>query len=517
MDLYKKIILTGIILIAILLRVWGILRVPPSLNWDEVSHGYTSYSLLLTGKDQWGTKLPLLNFRAYGDYPTTLNVYATVLPIALFGPTDLALRLPHAVIGVLSVLVMFVAGSYWRKNMSTGLWAAGIMAISPWAWFLSRQVLQSNWTVLLLTLALAYWFKKTKFGFVGMLLLSLFSYHNARIIVPLITFFQLRWLKSAGIILLLISVGILISPATRARSRVVGIIDAGAVAKLESQRNTSKLPKLVNKLIYNRPVYFMNTAGSHYLDYFKPGYIFGTGGTQYQFSLPGLALMAPVLAVPFIVGLGAALVSSPALLIGLLISAIPAAITQDRFAVVRSTTMLPFVILITAFGCRIIWQKLYGRMRFVVVGLFGIGVVIFTAGYLFNYFNVYSGQFASSWQYGYREMVELVHQNYGNYDRILISKKYGEPHEFLLWYWTWDPAKLQSQQVVWDYHDSWYWVDGFDKFMFVNDWEMPQVTAGLDKSKRYLVVSSPEYPIGNAVLGKITFPNKEIAFWVKEL
>jgi hypothetical protein len=517
MDLHKKVILVGIILTAIFLRGWGLLKVPPSLNWDEVSHGYTGYSLLLTGRDQWGTRLPLFNFRAYGDYPTTLNVYATVLPIALLGPSDFAIRLPHVLIGVLSVLAIFVAGAYWHKNINTGLWAAGIMAISPWAWFLSRQVLQSNWTVLLICLALAYWAKRDKLGFSLMLFISLFSYHNARIFIPLLAFIQLRWLKLTGVLLILLSIGILLSPTTRVRNGVVGIVDVGAVAKIESQRNSSRLPDIVAKMVYNRPVYFLVTASRNYLDYLKPGYIFGSGGTQYQFSLPKFALVPPVLLLPFILGFGTALVSAPPLIIGLFLSILPAAITQDRFAVVRSTTMIPFVMLITGFGCNLIWKKLSGTTRILVIGMLVVGVTLYSVSYIKNYFSIYPQQFASSWQYGYREMVSLIRQNYDHYDQVIVTKRYGEPHEYLLWYWTWDPKVLQTQNIEWDYHDNWYWVDGFDKFKFVNDWQMRDYTAALDKSKRYLIISSPENPVGNAVLGQVAFPDNRIAFWVKEL
>jgi len=30
------------------------------LNWDEVSHGYNAYSILKTGKDEWGKTFPLI-------------------------------------------------------------------------------------------------------------------------------------------------------------------------------------------------------------------------------------------------------------------------------------------------------------------------------------------------------------------------------------------------------------------------------------------------------------------------
>ena len=73
-----------ITLLGFAVRIYHVTQVPPSLNWDEVSHGYNAYSILNTGKDEWGVAFPLI-FRAFGDYKLPLYIYLTTLPIALFG------------------------------------------------------------------------------------------------------------------------------------------------------------------------------------------------------------------------------------------------------------------------------------------------------------------------------------------------------------------------------------------------------------------------------------------------
>ena len=75
MDKRNIIFLAIIVILGAILRFGLLTYNPPSLNWDEISHGYNAYSILKTGMDQWGQKLPIFNFRAYGDYPTTLNLY----------------------------------------------------------------------------------------------------------------------------------------------------------------------------------------------------------------------------------------------------------------------------------------------------------------------------------------------------------------------------------------------------------------------------------------------------------
>ncbi|PIV02180.1 glycosyl transferase, partial [Candidatus Shapirobacteria bacterium CG03_land_8_20_14_0_80_40_19] len=63
----KRAFLILIILLSLFLRIYCLQEVPPSLNWDEISHGYNAYSILKTGKDEWGKTFPLI-FQAYGDF-----------------------------------------------------------------------------------------------------------------------------------------------------------------------------------------------------------------------------------------------------------------------------------------------------------------------------------------------------------------------------------------------------------------------------------------------------------------
>src|SRR3990172_13096951 len=93
MDAKTILKLFFLILLAFGLRFVLLAYNPPSLNWDEVSHGYNSYSILKTGMDEWGKSFPITNFRAYGDYPLPLNLYLTIPFIAIFGLTEFALRL----------------------------------------------------------------------------------------------------------------------------------------------------------------------------------------------------------------------------------------------------------------------------------------------------------------------------------------------------------------------------------------------------------------------------------------
>ena len=515
-------IVTGIFLLGLILRTVGLTSYPPALNWDEVSHGFNAYSLLVTGRDQWRTAFPFPNFRAYGDYPTVLNLYATVPFVAVLGPTDFAIRFPHAILGALTCLMLYVLAYRLTPDRYLALFAGLLTAISPWTFFPSRAVFQSNWIVFLLSLSLALFYSRRRLLSLGFFALSLFAYHNTKILVPLIMVYFIIKFRSqkkiviASIATLLVAVLLLINPQSRARNSWVGILDSGAISYIEQNRNTSQLPGLLTKLIYNRPVYFLSSTLSNYLGYFSPKYLFVSGGTQYQFSVPGFGLLNPVLLPFYYLGLYLLIKKRhDLLLLWILASPIPGAITRDQFAVIRSTTMIPAVLMAVVFGVMSLTKSL-GKSFLVFLSA---AVIIFSGFYYYYFFHDYSNVYSQDWQYGYRQVTEFVKQNFDEYDRILITKRYGEPHEFILWYWPWDPQKLLSDQSFSsDYHDAWYWVGSFSKFTFINDWEMSDFVRDMTKGGKTLVISSPENtPPGGINLKQINFLNDQPAFIIKEI
>ncbi|MGH7534310.1 MAG: glycosyltransferase family 39 protein, partial [Gemmatimonadales bacterium] len=90
---------TGWSLVAVLLIGLGVgLRlylfpvVPPGLNQDEAAAAYEAYSLLQTGQDRWGNRLPPY-FPAWGSGQSVLLSYLTAPFLALFGLSIAAVRL----------------------------------------------------------------------------------------------------------------------------------------------------------------------------------------------------------------------------------------------------------------------------------------------------------------------------------------------------------------------------------------------------------------------------------------
>ena len=139
----NKFLLPLIIILGLFLRLWQLPNLPPSLNWDEVSLGYNAYSILKTGRDEWGTKLPLI-FRAYGDYKLPVYIYASIPFIALFGLNLWTVKIISVLAGTALIYIACLTVKKITKNQFLSLVAAALIAFSPWSIFLSRIALEAN-------------------------------------------------------------------------------------------------------------------------------------------------------------------------------------------------------------------------------------------------------------------------------------------------------------------------------------------------------------------------------------
>jgi hypothetical protein len=219
------------------------------------------------------------------------------------------------------------------------------------------------------------------------------------------------------------------------------------------------------------------------------------------------------------------------MLIWLAVSPIPAAITTEANAVVRATAMLPLPMILTSAGlvAAVKWVKDKAKLgsSLPLYAIYLVVLGLFAGSYLKAYFTDYPRDYSWSWQYGYKQAIQYTKENYSKYDKIIISKKYGEPHEFFLFYWPWSPRDYQNDINLKRYYQSgWYWVDSFDKFYFVNDWQINTVgtenkefvlesggRVGCELPIDCLLITSPDnYPKEWRKLATIYFLDGKVAF-----
>lgn len=192
-----RLILFIVILLSLFLRLYSLNGYPPSFWQDITANAYDAYSLLQTGKDQWGATLPFPLIKSLGDYKMALPVYFLIPGIKFFGLNEFGVRLDMAVTGVLTVLIAYFLGKKIGKNRVFGLILALLIAISPWHIGLTRSGWEATVGIPLFLLGLYFFWpdsiKKPASYIISSLFFGLasYTYHPYRVFVPLFFFLAL--------------------------------------------------------------------------------------------------------------------------------------------------------------------------------------------------------------------------------------------------------------------------------------------------------------------------------------
>lgn len=532
LGILKSRFLFLIVIFAAGLRIFYITKVPPSLNWDEVSHGYNAYSILKTGRDEWGVKFPLI-FRAYGDYKLPVYIYLTTLSEAVLGVNSLAVRLPGVLAGIGTVIVVYFLAWELFKKRSIALTASLLTWIEPWSLFLSRAAFEANLALFLFVTG-AYFFLKSRKNLFFLILssvflgLSVWTYNSFRIFTPLMLLalylIYRRFVISHFLLVALFLVPMffqLFSLSGQARYSRVTILDEGAINKILETRASIKAPDPIPRFMANKITYFVKEFAKNYVAHFSANFLFFKGGSHYQFSLPGRGLIYLINLPFFLIGLICLIKqkssSSRLLLTWLLLAPIASSLTREAPHALRAITFLPVPMIISAYGL----SKITSLKPLLIIYL--IVLFISLENYFIFYFADYRRNYSWAWQYGYQQVVDYAKENYFKYDKIIVTKKYGEPHEFFLFYWPWDPAKYQNDpNLIRFYQSNWWWVDRFDKFYFVNDWQVKDLKlesgGNIDclRSRCLLITSPDNFPFGWSKIKTINFLDGRPAFEMYE-
>lgn len=489
MKQQTKLILAVIVAISLFFNLYKHGMAPPCFNADEAAFSYNAWSILQTGKDEYGDTFPL-RLTSYGDYKLPLLTYFTIPFVGVFGLNETAARLPNTLLAIIFPVVIFylVKELFSKEKDRLALTVAFVVSTNVGIHIVGRHLHEAYLAAFLISLTwlfLLRTIRKTTLlnGVLTCLfmLLSLFTYHSSRIFAGGFLLYAL-WhfgLKKttqgkkvlAGIVLVITLFAItdvLISPA-----RVKNLLffnTPGYVTGIQQMRDEGG-----SRLFYNKVVPGVKDVFIKNLTYFSPQYWLISGDENYRFGHPGMALITIVEFIFFFVGMYYLFANQEKyrwfIVLFLLITPAAASLAFVGLSLTRTVFLVIPLLTVSVFGFyslldAISKNKLQWRLLLIAV------ITLEAINLFYNwdfYFNHYPNRalVIRSWQCGYKEVGSFIKDNYEKYDKFYISREYGQPYMFLLFFMNYPPADFQGNAIRTPPDQYGFTqVEEFDKFVF---------------------------------------------------
>ncbi len=555
----QTILLLLILCIGAAIRLWQLGHVPPSPDWDEAALGYNAYSIMQTGKDEYGKFLPVV-LRSFDDYKPAMYAYFIIPFIPVFGLNIISVRLPAVLFGLLAIVATYyLVKELFGEHISIGkkhipvyyfaLTASFLLAIAPWHIQFSRIAFESQigdafnifsalfllkglkkpWFLSLATFCMAF---------------NLYVYQSEKVFTPLLFMafviiyrkqlfaISKRYLILAALIGIITALPMIYYTVTNkealARARGVSVfadqtqlLKNNAVRLIEDKKNHD----IIGQIVDNRRILFGREIIFGYLSHYDLNWLFIKGdlarhhapqmGLLYLWELPFLLIGIYLLLRSNIDKKAKWFIFAWFLLVP-----IPASITSGVPHAVRTLNFLPTFQIFTALGIIAFYNQI-SNIKYQISKI-KIKYVILASCFLFLTFNIlyYLDQYfvqqnyynSKEWQYGYEEAVSTVKSVENNYYKIIVSNKphLDQSYMFFLFYLQYSPMNYhqESQKVSGGFKEN----HQFGKYEFRPiQWDIEQ------KASKILYVGRPnDIPDNAHILKTIYFLNGDSAIKIAE-
>lgn len=474
MKNFKKyipgIILILSVIIGAFFRFYRIGQTPIGLYQDEAAIGYNAYSILKTGKDEFGKYSPVL-FRSFTTFQSPIYTYLLVPLISLLGLTPLVVRFPSALLGTLTIPLLFLLVkklSFKKYGSKLAVISALFLAISPWHILYSRTAYETNIALFFLILGTLFFFYSIKKPWLFILssisfAFSITAYRAEIFVVPVLLFILfLRFYKTISKKLYIYTHPILISivvgfalmvptfllirtPGYQSRTSALNIFSFQQQKPWGYRVDEGNLSKLIN----NPQLLSIKEFISLYASYFSPRYIFSLGDSGPRMPFPDLGTFFVWQFPLYLLGLYFLIKESGLKslkyfnFVLLFASPIPAALTRDPYSTIRSLPMVIPLTVILSFGLvkllDFTWPIL-NKVKYLVIVLLILYSSIrmfISIAYLNDY---YSSKY---WDYGWQQVTESLAYLDPKLP-ILVDSTRSHPYILLLFFLKYDPAAYQK-------------------------------------------------------------------------
>ena len=474
MNNKSTLLLIIITLFAFFFRIYQINKTP-TLLWDEAALGYNAYSILQTGKDEYGNTLPLI-FKSFGDYKPGVYVYLATPFIALFGLNTISVRLPSIILGSLIPLLLFLlTKTISPKSQKLALLSAFLISFNPFNIHFSRGSWETNvltFELILGSYLLIKYFKQNKIShlFLSSLVfgISLYTYQAAKmislllILIIIITFktsininkikqYILFFILPLFLFSLPILQGLFFSSDSN-RLKVVSLFSYPR-SEQETTQILSESNLIDYQIFHSHPIFFSRNFLSRYFNFFTPEFLAFKGDWQnLRHSAPYIGVILYPSLIFFIIGLFSKTLHKKQKLffaLWLLAAPIPAALTRDSITAVRAMSFSIPLIYFVSLGILNTYQlitKKYIKLSF--VSILSLAYLLSFIYYSDLYLNHLLKKDPGQYLYGYQQVMEYVIKNQDHYQTINITNFYGQPYIYYLFYSKYPPKDYQPQSIL---------------------------------------------------------------------
>jgi 4-amino-4-deoxy-L-arabinose transferase-like glycosyltransferase len=378
----RSLLVIGAVLAAAVfgLYAWRVGEAPVYLSPDEAIIAVDAHTLAATGHDVVGERLPLyFRIQMPGEtrwgWFTPAIFYFTALVLKVFPLSERVVRLPTVCVGVADVVLLYWVGWKIFKREGYALCAAGLLALAPAHFILSRYALDYlyplpfmlGWLLCLLLFLesgrLSWLFASTLclgvgfYSYIAAVLLMA-MYLGFTGVVLLLTRRTLRAYAAAAagfaLPLLPFAIWFLKHPTV--------LSDTAARYDLYDARKLNALQGIREFLSYTN----LERLSSLYWTYFSPSFLFFSGDGQITFSTRSVGVLLMPLALLVACGFYQVIVRRPSIanllvVIGFVSAPAAAVLVPEPAAIIRAVALLPFAALLAAFGLELLWTAPGGR------------------------------------------------------------------------------------------------------------------------------------------------------------
>lgn len=448
-----------VILLAALLRFSFLGSFPAFFTVDEAAKGYNAYSLIKAGKTFRGLSWPLY-FTDFSDKlpnTSTFYMYSTIPFVYFFGLNETSTRLPAAITGTLTVLVLYLLTSELFKNKKIGLISATLLTLSPWHILMSRLAIEP--VTFPFFFLLGWYFvergvnKKYIYLYIGAFLLSftVYTYNVALLITPLFIFvfvFLRRkfFMKNIRKLLIIVMLSFLItSPlinlyVTQTKLMTNHFVGLSIFVYRDIRTIIVFIAFILQKTLFPFLVFY----------YFFPVLVFFYSGL---FKIVNIKSISSKI-----------LVSTYILV--LCVSSLTFNGFSPIFSPSRSIALTGFLEIFAGYSIFYFLRKNRGK-----IGVYIISTALLISNLVFLYSVRYPDVLGEGqlFQRGWRDVIQKIDDLESNYDNVVLPIKNGYAFIYILFYKQYDPQKFINtnvERVYTDFGEPYEIVLGFDKYRF---------------------------------------------------